>query len=87
MLTLLEELSSPIKVFVKECCVLGPKQSIPVSQLYDAYCRWYDKEDGGYPLPVNHFGRDLRAAVPTISGAQTRVGETRIRVFQGIGLG
>jgi putative DNA primase/helicase len=81
----LEELSSPIKVFVRECCVVGSGQSIPVSVLHEAWCLWNSEEDRP-TLSINHFSRDLHAAVPTIKTSQTRLGVKRIRVFQGIGL-
>jgi putative DNA primase/helicase len=84
-LKLLEELSSPIKAFVKECCVVGPGHSIQVSVLHDAYCRWNSEGEGGPPLPVNQFSRDLHAAVPTINVTQPRMLGKQIRVFQGIG--
>lgn len=82
----LEELSSPIKAFVRQCCRIGPEQQVDIPELYGAWRYWNEerhREVGSEQI----FGRDLRAALPHIRGTQTnRVGEARRRLYVGVGL-
>jgi putative DNA primase/helicase len=83
----LENLSSPMKAFIKERCVVAPEQSIGCKRLYGVWCEW-NAQNGQWSLPPgNLFSRDLRAAVPTVSVKQPRgVDGKQVRVFNGIGL-
>ena len=57
-------LSSPVKAFLDECCVVGPAASVVGQQLYVEYCEWLKRHGHTY-IPNNQmFGRDLFAAVP-----------------------
>jgi putative DNA primase/helicase len=81
----LEDLSSPIKAFIKEHCVIASDQSVQCGRLYRRWCAW--NEDNGLRRvpPANQFSRNLRAAVPGLSVKQPRVDGKQIRVFSGIG--
>jgi putative DNA primase/helicase len=81
----LENLSSPIKMFVKECCVLGSNRSVAVETLYKEWCEWNVRAGNSVVPPSNLFSRDLHAAFPQIRVAQLRR-DGRARVFIGIGL-
>lgn len=81
-----DNLSSPVRVFVKERCDLGPFKRIGVSELYQAYVEWCREIGVIYPEAPNTFGRNLRAVVPHLSIVHPRVGEGRIRFYDGIGL-
>jgi phage/plasmid-associated DNA primase len=58
----LEEVVSPIKAFINECCDLGPFKKILRLKLYQAYLGWCRKTGQLYPVPFNIFGKMLRAA-------------------------
>jgi putative DNA primase/helicase len=82
----LEDLSSPIKAFVRECCNIGSGYEVEIPVLYHAWAAWNEerKREVG---PENFFGRELRAAAPHVRSRQTRDPHgKRIRVYDGIGL-
>jgi putative DNA primase/helicase len=83
-ITTLRDLASPVAAFVRERCAIGPKETVPVDELYAAFKAWAD--NNGHPKsPKQVFGRDLRAAVPAIRVGQP--GTThRVRVYTGIAL-
>jgi putative DNA primase/helicase len=82
----MEDLASPIKVFVRERCAVGPGQRVEVSELYREWCLWCSttgqREAGTHAT----FGRDLHAAVPTAGKARLRTPEGRLHVYTGIRL-
>ena len=56
----MNDLASPVGEFVRDCCLLGPKNSIPVDELFRAWRCWCmdaNKKDVG---TRQVFGRDLR---------------------------
>jgi putative DNA primase/helicase len=80
------DLSSPVSAFVRECCNVAPGLTVSVQDIYDAFVAWSQKQGTKRPSEANVFGRDLRAAIPGITGGQRRDGEDRIRVYKGIDL-
>ena len=46
----LENLSSPMKAFIKERCVVAPEQSIGCKRLYGVWCEW-NAQNGQWSLP------------------------------------
>jgi len=82
----LEAMSSPIRAFVRERCRLGAGLQTPAQLLYTAWCEWCDAS-GRKPSTAQVFGRDLRSAFPAIrKPKQTRAGDDRLRVYEGIAL-
>jgi putative DNA primase/helicase len=83
----MRDLASPVAAFVRERCHLDPDKLVPVDTLYSAYKLWAD--DAGHAKSSKHvFGRDLRAAVPSISKVRTGGKEgAREHEYRGIGLG
>jgi putative DNA primase/helicase len=82
----LEDLSSPVSVFVRERCELGAAFKAPVRDLYAAWQNWCEangKKDVG---TAQTFGRDLRAALPDLDDSRPRTGDERVRVYVGIRL-
>jgi putative DNA primase/helicase len=60
----LEDLSSPIRAFLREKCVVGATETVGVHNLYlqwEIWCRACGRENPG---TKQVFGRDLRAALP-----------------------
>jgi putative DNA primase/helicase len=82
----LNDLSSPIKAFIAERCVVGPEYSAAIQDLFAEWGAWCAENGRDHPGTRQTFGRDLRAAVPTISDSQHRDGERRLRSYEGIGL-
>jgi len=61
----LEELWSPVRAFVRECCALEPAAKIIKTELHKAHQNWCNSR-GYSPLSQNMFGRDLKAAFPGV---------------------
>jgi putative DNA primase/helicase len=67
----MRDLASPARAFVRERCVLGPDEQAECDGLYKSFREWCD--DAGLPKPAKHvFGRDLRAAFPSIKVMRPR---------------
>jgi putative DNA primase/helicase len=81
----MDDLSSPVLAFVKECCVVDDRCVARTDSLYAKWREWCEAA-GREPTAENTFGRDLLAAVPRLKRVQPRVGEHRYRAYQGIGL-
>ena len=67
----MRDLASPVAAFVREKCEVGHGKEISKEELFVAYKGW--AEENGFDKkshPV--FGRDLRAAVPSIRKARPR---------------
>lgn len=82
----LEDLTSPIRAFVRERCEVGPGRQVEVEVLYAAwqdYCGSTGRERTG---TIQTFGRDLKAAYPTLRVVRLRDGDGRVRYYEGIGL-
>jgi putative DNA primase/helicase len=87
LLTELEELSSPVSAFVKDCCEIGPGRQVSVSTLFARWQEWCVQCGRKEPGTVQVFGRDLLAALPGVRTTQPR-GEDRqkYRAYEGIRL-
>ena len=80
----LEDLSSPVSAFVRDGCVTGSYCAEP-DALWEAWKCWCERENR-HPGTKSVFGRDLKAAVPTVRRTRPRKNETRSYVYEGIGL-
>ena len=81
----MRDLASPVAAFVRERCRVDAGMEITVEELYAAYRSWC--EDNGHAKATKQsFGRDLRAAVASVSVKRGREGEARFRVYSGISL-
>jgi putative DNA primase/helicase len=82
----LEDLSSPVKAFVRECCRVGPECDVARADLFNAWLRWNEtrhREVGSEAI----FGRDLRSALPHVGDRYTKPKTgPRVRKYVGIGL-
>ncbi|MCA9236977.1 MAG: DUF3854 domain-containing protein [Planctomycetales bacterium] len=81
-------LASPISAFVADCCVVGPGESVSIDALYERWTWWNRCQGRERDVPTKQvFGRDLRAAVPSISDSRPTDPENgRVRIYRGIGL-
>ena len=81
----MRDLASPVGAFVREKCKTGPNLEVEVGLIYDAYKLWC--EDSGHPKANKQtFGRDLRAAIPSVRIERPRQGGDRVRRYVGIRL-
>ena len=90
----MRDLASPVAAFVRDRCEIGADKEVGVDALYNVYRTW--AEDNGHVKKSKHtFGRDLRAAVPSVlvtrprgkdDHGSTEDKEARPRVYAGIGL-
>ena len=80
----LEDLSSPISAFIRDTCDIG-RNRVESETLWAAWKTWCEG-DNRRPGTKAVFGRDLRAAVPTVKRVRPRSDETRPYVYEGIGL-
>ena len=83
----MEDLSSPVGAFVRECCELGEDKEVEVKDLFACW-KAYCEEQGRIrvmELPV--FCRDLLTAFPMLDKArQRKIGGVKTRYYTGIGL-
>jgi putative DNA primase/helicase len=81
----LEDLNSPIGHFLRERCVVADGCRVSRGDIYAAYKEWCDEHGRKHIDDESGFGRQLRAAVPTLRDSQTRVDGRPIRHYEGIG--
>lgn len=82
----LESITSPITVFIRECCVIDPVKSVEISALYERWGSWC-KENGRDATNKQIFGRDLRTVILNLNEVQrSRPDGRRVRVYEGVGL-
>ena len=82
----MRDLASPVAAFVREKCEVGTKHEVGVDLIYGSYKTWC--EDNEHPKASKQiFGRDLRAAVPSVHKSRPRNDEhSRHHVYSGIRL-
>ena len=81
-----EELGSPIHAFIRDCCELEPNATIDCEDLYREWRFWCISNGRDFPGTQQTFGRDLRAAIPTLLTKQKRRRGKQIRAYSGITL-
>jgi putative DNA primase/helicase len=84
-ITAMRDLASPVAAFVRERCWIDAAREITVEELYVAYRSWCD-DNGHAKATKQNFGRDLRAAVPSVRVTRPREEGDRPRVYTGINL-
>lgn len=71
----MEDLSSPVGAFVRERCQIGMGFRAETGGLYREWKAWCDVHGRKEPGTEETFGRDLRAAVPTLDKTRPRTQE------------
>jgi len=79
----LDELSSPISMFIEDSCVVANDQWISCQLLYSTWCDWA-KTTGYDPGSIMVFSRGLKAAQSRIKTVRVRANGDRTRRFVGI---
>jgi putative DNA primase/helicase len=81
----MEALGSHVGEFLKDCCVLVPRERMSKQRLYDAYRLWAKGQGISHPDQQNVFAQKLGAAETIISTVRPNEGP-RKRVWEGIRL-
>lgn len=82
----LEVLASPTKAFLNERCRVGPGQRAPIELSYQTWSLWCDSVGHKDPGTKHTFGRNLKAAIPTLRTIRPRAGDDRYREYDGFSL-
>jgi putative DNA primase/helicase len=82
----MHDLSSPHRQFIDDCCLVGPSYKVKVQELFAAWRRWCDMTGRINAGTEQTFGRDLRAALPSLRVSRPQQDGDRHRVYEGIGL-
>lgn len=82
----MERLSSPIKQFLEERCLIDPQEAVGRSELYHAW-KWWCETVGEQNFGTEGtFGRDLRSIIPTLRDSRPRTGPHNTPVRHYVGL-
>ena len=82
----LEDLSSPIGMFVKERCIVSPAEEVPVKVLFAAWREWCTEKNREHVGDESAFGRNLRTVVPKLDTKPVKSQGVYSRHFMGINL-
>ncbi|SIO58415.1 phage/plasmid primase, P4 family, C-terminal domain-containing protein [Singulisphaera sp. GP187] len=82
----MEDMSSPIGSFVKDCCVVDPDEEVEKGQLYTAWRAWCEQNGRKEAGELSTFARNLRTVVPSLKSTRPRDGGRRVYAFKGVGL-
>ena len=85
IMELMTQISSPVTIFVTECCELGEGYCISKDMLFDAWRGWCDTS-GHRPGLREQFGRWLVSTVPMLKVSRIRHNGRRIYMHKGIKL-
>jgi putative DNA primase/helicase len=78
----LEDLSSTVRAFLKECCVTDdPEYFEPRAVLFEAFREWAKEKGHTYIPSSNMFGRDLQSILPQPGDCQRMVNGKKVRVY------
>lgn len=87
LLSDLDDLSSPVKQFIREWCKVGREFSVTVDDLFSDWKEWCRDHGRDHVGTRETFGKDLRAALPRIKRTRPRKEDgSRIPTYDGIAL-
>lgn len=82
----LANLSSPMRQFLDETCVVEPGQWVPVDVLWRLWQEWCQEQGRDYTGDKASFGRDLRTVVPELENEPRRTRGEQFRAYVGLRL-
>lgn len=82
----LEDITSPVGQFVRECCTVHPAATVSADELYRAWARWTGEQRIEPPGPLSLLARNLRSVLPRLKVEKRRVDGGRQGVYVGLGL-
>lgn len=79
----LQEIVAPVLSFTEECCITGDEHYILRTTLFEAWEHWCNR--GHYnSTNINHFGHELKQAVPGVQDFRPTVDNRRQWAYKGI---
>jgi putative DNA primase/helicase len=81
----MRDLASPVAAFVRERCEIDAEKEVEVETLYEAYKNWCESNEHRKESQ-QMFGRDLRAAVPSVRRVRPGTDDDRRYVYRGVAL-
>ena len=81
----LHDLSSPIKAFVRDACILGHEFEISIGEIFDLWETWCKENGRDHKGQKQTFARDLVSAFPNLKKKKSRIGSEREIRYVGIG--
>jgi putative DNA primase/helicase len=81
----LVELSSPLRAFINEKCVLEPPRTVFIDDLFEEWCNWCER-DHRPTGDKQSLGKDLHSAFPGLKISQPLRDGVQKRMYTGIGL-
>jgi putative DNA primase/helicase len=81
----LESLASPVRAFVKECCIVNPERQVLSDVVWAAWDAWC-KENGHHAGSKTAFWAKLNAAAPTVDRGRRGPRGAQQPYYLGIGL-
>jgi putative DNA primase/helicase len=82
----MEDLASPVGMFVKECCEVAPDRQTRVSEVFARWKAWCAEKNREQVGDEPAFGRQLRSVVPALNTKAVKSKDGYYRVFEGIAL-
>lgn len=82
---LMQDLTSPVGMFIRERCDVGVTETVDKMSLYQAWQTWA-ANNGHHCGAQSTFGRDLQSAVPDLGQTQVSASGSRQRFYTGINL-
>ena len=86
LVRMLNELTSPVRQFVRDRCQLSPNGFSPFPWLFAEWQSWCEETGKRNPGHSSTFTRDLMAAFSQLRRGRPRQGEQRLRGFRGISI-
>ena len=82
-----EDLASPINAFIRDCCIIKPGVEVLCVSVFKAWKLWCEDQGRSKPGTKQMFGRDLRAAMPSLKVINRRQPDgKRQRYYEGFGV-
>jgi putative DNA primase/helicase len=86
MLRQVERLSSTVRAFLDDCCVVEQGAMVDKDVLFNQYSAWCQGQSIGHPGTKETFATNLRAVLPTIKTIRPRGAAARKRCWVGLRL-
>jgi putative DNA primase/helicase len=83
-----EDMNSPVKSFLRDCCEMGPDYYVEKSSLRHAFVQWCSQKGINHHVDDSHFTQELLAASEgSVSRGQRKIGDKKgVWVFVGVRL-
>ena len=82
----IEILGSPVKAFIRDCCVTGPFKEVGKEVVWSRWREWSREQGNDHVGTKDWFGRNLCSAVPGLQSGKRGPRKGQYRVWEGVGL-